>query len=125
VETTTVEAALLIDLLLPSLQGEVVACGQEINWGGPEVATVVVGWVQYRGYCGMGYHSGHWCSISLVRPGEIVGLSPLCTKLHITLFDMSDISGPVLREILGAQDVLELFAETTMEGSPFRSIIPL
>jgi hypothetical protein len=102
-----------------------VVCGQEIHWGGPEVATVVVGWVQCGGHGSMGYHSGHWCSISLVRPRGTVGLSPSCMKLHITLFDMSDISRPVLGEILGAQDVLELFAETMMEGGPFHGIVPL
>jgi hypothetical protein len=41
------------------------------------------------------------------------------------LLDMSDVSGPVLREVLGAQDILEFLAEATMEGSPFCSIIPL
>jgi hypothetical protein len=38
---------------------------------------------------------------------------------------MSDVSGPVLREVLGAQDILEFLAEATMEGSPFRGIVPL
>jgi hypothetical protein len=38
---------------------------------------------------------------------------------------MSDVSGPVLREVLGAQDILEFLAEAMMEGSPFRRIIPL
>jgi hypothetical protein len=55
----------------------------------------------------------------------MVGFSPSCAKLHIVLLDMSDISGPVLREVLGAQDVLEFFAEASMEGSPFRGIVPL
>jgi hypothetical protein len=55
----------------------------------------------------------------------MVGLSPSSVKLHIALFDMSDISGLVLREILGAQDILELFTETTMEAGPFHSIVPL
>jgi hypothetical protein len=58
VETTTVEAVPLINLLLPFLWGEVAACGREIHWGRPEVATVVVGQVQYGGHGGMGYHSG-------------------------------------------------------------------
>jgi hypothetical protein len=73
----------------------------------------------------MGYHLGHWYSISLIGPRGIVGLSPSCMKLHITLLDMSDISGPVLREILGTQDILELLTETIMEGSHFHGIIPL
>jgi hypothetical protein len=102
VETATVEAAPLINPLLLLLWGEAAACDQEIHWGGPEVATVVVGRVRCGGHGGMGYHSGHWCSISLVGPGGMVGLSPSCAKLHITLLDMSDVSGPVLREILGA-----------------------
>jgi hypothetical protein len=125
VETATVEAVLFIDPLLPFPWGEAAACGREIHWGRLEVATVVVGRVRCGGRGGMGYHSGHWCSISLVGPGGTVGLSPSCAKLHIALLDMSDVSGPVLREILGAQDILELFAEATMEGSPFRGIIPL
>jgi hypothetical protein len=125
VETTTVEAVPIIDPLLPFLRGEAVACGREIHRGGPEVATVVVGWVQCGRRSGMGCHSGYWCSISLVGPRGMVGLSPSCTKLHIALLDMSNVSGLVLREILGAQDVLELFAETTMEGGPFYGVILL
>jgi hypothetical protein len=125
VETATVEAAPLIDPLLPFLWGEAAACSREIHWGRPDVATVVVGQVRCGRRGGMGCHSGYWCSISLIGPGGMVGLSPSCAKLHIALLDMSNISGPVLREILGTQDVLELFAETTMEGSPFRGIVPL
>jgi hypothetical protein len=125
VETATVEAVPLIDLLLPFLWQEAVACSREIHWGRPKVATVVVRQVQCRGLSGMGYHSGHWCSISLIGPGGMVGLSPSCTKLHITLFDISDVSRLVLREILGTLDVLELFTETMIEGSPFHSIVPL
>jgi hypothetical protein len=121
----TVEAAPFIDLLLPFIGGEAVACGQEIHWGGSKVATAIVGQVQCGKRSGMGYHSGHWCSISLVGPGGMVGLSPSCAKLHIALLDMSDVSRPVLTEVLGAQDILEFLAEATMEGSPFRAIIPL
>jgi hypothetical protein len=125
VETATVEAVPLVNPLLPFFGGEVAACGREIHWGGPEVATAVVGQVRCGGRGGMGYHLGYWCRISLIGPGGAVGLSPSCTKLHIALLDMSDVSGPVLREVLGAQDVLEFFAEASMEGSPFRGIVPL
>jgi hypothetical protein len=55
----------------------------------------------------------------------MVGLSPSCAKLHIALLDMSDVSGPVLKEVLGAQDILEFLAEATMEGSPSGGIVPL
>jgi hypothetical protein len=54
-----------------------------------------------------------------------VGLSPSCAKLHIALLDMSNISRPVLREVFGAQDILEFLTEAMMEVSPFRSIVPL
>jgi hypothetical protein len=74
---------------------------------------------------GMGYHSGHWYSISLVGPIGMVGLSPSYVKLHIVLINMSDVSRPVLREVLGAQNILEFLMEATIEGSPFRGIIPL
>jgi hypothetical protein len=103
VETATVEAAPFVDPLLPFFGGEAAACGREIHWGGPEVATAVVGRVRCGGRGGTGYHSGYWCRISLVGPGGTVGLSPSCTKLHIALVDMSDVSGPILREVLGAQ----------------------
>jgi hypothetical protein len=125
VETATVEAAPFVDLLLPFFGGEAAVCGQEIHWGGPEVATAVVGRVRCGGHGGTGYYSGYWCRISLIGPRGAVGLSPSCAKLHIALLDMSDISGLVLREVLGGQDVLEFFAEASMEGSPFHGIVLL
>jgi hypothetical protein len=125
VETTTVEGAPFVDLLLPFFGGEAAACSPEIHWGRPKVATAVVGQVRCGGHGGMGYHLGYWCRISLVGPGGVVGLSPSCIKLHIALLDVSNVSGPVLREVLGAQDVLEFFAEASMGGSPFRGIILL
>jgi hypothetical protein len=55
----------------------------------------------------------------------MVGLSPSYAKLHIVLLDMSDVSRSVLREVLGAPDILKFLAETMMQGSPFPGIVPL
>jgi hypothetical protein len=53
----------------------------------------------------------------------MVGLYSAYRVLYAVLVDVCDIAGPVVWEVLGAEDILQFFSKTAMEGSTFCSSI--
>jgi hypothetical protein len=45
--------------------------------------------------------------------------------LHIAFLHEYDRAGPIFREILGTQDILEFFTEAMVQGSLLRHIIAI
>jgi hypothetical protein len=59
-------------------------------------------WVQSNNSVVGGRHE--W----FVQCGWAVGLRFLCAVLHVPLLDERDVVGPILRQILGAEDIFKL-----------------
>jgi hypothetical protein len=63
----------------------------------------------------------HGCRFILAQGA--VGLHFVCAVLHVTFFYKCDVVGPLIRDVLYAQDIFEFITQATVQGSTLHGIV--